>query len=140
VLNALAPEPTTADTSLPPSVEGTIAVTEKCTAAVRPASPKMDDDVCVDGALFVYGSRDAFGYFAADDVPRRIVVLPPFRIDRYEVTVGRMRAALLSGFVLPPGDTSFFAVNDAALATEPVDPNTPTLCTMSNAPMGRENY
>lgn len=140
VLSPVAPEVTTADTSLPPSVAGAAAVTERCTATVRPASPRLDDDVCVDGALFVYGSKDAFGLGASDDVPRRIVLLPPFRIDRYEVTVGRFRAAVEAGFKIPEGDTSFLGVNDEPLPTEGVDPNTPTLCTLSSSPMGRESY
>jgi formylglycine-generating enzyme required for sulfatase activity len=133
-LSAVAAEPTTADPKLPPSLEGTIA-TERCTAA-----PRNDEDVCVDGALFVYGSKDAFGFGASDDVPRRTVLLPPFRMDRYEVTVGRFRAAIGRGFAPPTSATSFLGVNDAPLPTAPVDPASPTLCTLSLDAMGRESY
>jgi formylglycine-generating enzyme required for sulfatase activity len=139
VLAAVTAEPTIADQTLPPSVAGTIA-TERCTAAVRADDGTHNDDVCVDGALFVYGSKDAFGYGPSDDVPRRVVLLPPFRIDRYEVTVARFRAGLNRGFVIPNGDSTRLQENDAALPTDGVDPNDPSLCTLTHLPSTRESF
>src|SRR5581483_10311849 len=66
-----------------------------------------------------------------------IAIVPPFLIDKYEVSVGRYRAAVASGFVSPA--TPF--ANDGPLATDPQTPvGSGTLCTFTTAPSDRENY
>ena len=147
IVAPITPEPTREDTSLaPPSVAGTFGTAERCTAATRAAgtapdgTPLHDDDVCVDGAMFVYGSKDAFGLGEADDVPRRVAIVPPFRIDRYEVTVGRFRAAVAKGFVVPTAPGVALTGNDAPLATVGIDTTSASLCTWSDAPRGRETF
>lgn len=137
-------EPTLADTSVPAvSVAGTFAPSAPCTAAPRPAggkradgTPLFDDEVCVDGKMFVLGSNRAFGLFARDDVPRRIAILPPFRMDRFEATVGRWRDALAHGFKPEPPPI----VNDGPVPSESADPADSAICTWSTAPRGRENF
>ncbi len=138
---------TTADTSLAlPSVVGTFGTADRCAAPTRAAgtaldgTPLHDDDICVDGAMFVYGSKDAFGLGEADDVPRRVAIVPPFRIDRYEVTVGRFRAAVAKGFALPTGPGVVLTGNEAPLPTVGTDTTSPSLCTWSRSPLGRESF
>jgi formylglycine-generating enzyme required for sulfatase activity len=103
-------------------------------------TPLYDDNVCVDGAMFVFGSKDAFGLGEADGVPRRVAVVPPFRIDRYEVTVGRFRAAVARGLELPPASQKALGYTDKPLATEATDATYSGMCTFSKAPLGRESY
>ena len=147
IVAPIAEEPTTGDTSLEtPSLAGTFGTTERCTAKVRAphssadGTPLHDDEVCVDGAMFVYGSKDAFGLGEADDVPRRVAIVPPFRIDRYELTVARFRDAIARGFVVPNGPGLPLSTNNAALPTVGTDPNSASLCTWSDAPLGRETF
>ena len=47
------------------------------------------------------GSLDSFGTGDTDDVPMRLAAVPPFLVDKYEVTVARWRAAVAAGFVSP---------------------------------------
>ena len=63
--------------------------------------PLHDDQVCVSGGVFVLGSWDFFGAGVTDDVPQRLAAMPPFVMDKYEVTVGRWRAAVAAGFHTP---------------------------------------
>ena len=89
------------------SVQGTFAPTVPCNAEVRPPAtaadgiPLFDEEVCVPGGAFLFGNADTERRDAYSDAPLRLAVLPPFRMDKYEVTVGRWRAALASGFVSP---------------------------------------
>lgn len=96
--------------------------------------PRYDEEVCVPGGAFVFGNGEHFGVGSASGVPERVAVVSPFRMDRFEVSVGRWRAALAAGFV-SPDDTPF--AND-----EPLDPEGEKwrACTFSNAPMGREAF
>ncbi len=83
-----------------PSELGTFGAAGPCTAPRREASldargrPLFDEEVCVPGGAFLFGDiangGSATGF---DGHPERVVVLPSFRMDRYEFTVGR---ALLS--------------------------------------------
>jgi formylglycine-generating enzyme required for sulfatase activity len=133
------------------SVQGSFAPPSDCTAAPRAASqapdgsPLFDDEVCVQGGAFIFGNSDVFGYTfvdpngdqqSADGVPERVAVVPAFRIDRYEVTVGRWRQAIAEGFFSP--DPSPYP-NDDVLIPDATDPNI-GLCTWSTTPRGRENY
>jgi len=51
-----------------------------------------DDEVCVDGGAFILGDLGVFGFGRFDAFPERVVVLPPLRVDRFEVTVADFRA------------------------------------------------
>jgi hypothetical protein len=133
------PTPPTPTTSL----VGTFASTERCAGPPRPAGRSesgavlWDEEVCVDGASFLFGSRIGFGLGEADAATKHVVVLSPFRMDRYEVTVARWRDALARGFTSP--DASPFA-NDGAIPREGTLSTDPRSCTFSTNPLGREDY
>ncbi|MDB4933432.1 MAG: serine/threonine kinase [Labilithrix sp.] len=144
--NTLVPsidEPTIADTTLPAvSAMGTFAPATPCTAMPRRAgnaadgSPLFDEEACVDGKMFILGTNRAFGLATRNDVPRRVAILPSFRIDRYEVTVGRWRDALAHGFE-PQAEP---VANEGVVPKESSNPTDNALCTWSAAPRGREDY
>ena len=83
----------------------------KATCALEPragsnaadGTPLFDDEVCVDAALFRFGVPYAEGliYDEGVQIP---AVLSPFLIDRWELTVGRLRQATREGFKLPSDD------------------------------------
>ncbi|HZO16496.1 MAG TPA: SUMF1/EgtB/PvdO family nonheme iron enzyme [Polyangiaceae bacterium] len=128
------------------SVQGSFAPPSDCSAAPRPASPALfDEEVCVQGGAFVFGNSDVFGFSfvdpngdrqSADGVPERVAVVPPFRMDRYEVTVGRWRQALAEGFVSPDLTPT---VNDGPLLVDESNGD-PGVCTWSSTDQGREHY
>ena len=143
VLVPLNDEPTIADTSVPAtSLAGSFSPPLPCTATPRPASttsngaPLFDDEVCVDGRMFLFGSDRAFGLSERDDVPRRVAILPPFRMDRFEVTIGRWRAALAQGFKPTIGPV----INDGPVPSQSADPADNAICTWSTKPLGREDF
>ncbi|HHH31739.1 MAG TPA: formylglycine-generating enzyme family protein [Polyangiaceae bacterium] len=121
-----------------PSVQGSFWPSEGCTDTPPPPSgaPYHDERVCVPGGAFIFGNLEAFGIAEASGVPERFVALPPFWIDRYEVTVARLRRAYAEGLA-KVDDTP--TVND-----EPFDPaaepNAPTFCTYTTAPGPREDH
>jgi formylglycine-generating enzyme required for sulfatase activity len=130
--------PKSPDLSLPStSLAGSFDFAERCTAPTRPAGPLHDDEVCVDGALFLFGSDYAFGSAAGEGATKHVAILPAFRIDKYEVTVARWRAALAQGFTAVD-DTPL--ANDTPIPTEGTDVTDPRSCTWSTAPLGREDY
>lgn len=128
------------------SVQGSFAPPTDCVSPPRPASEGLfDDEVCVQGGAFVLGNSDVFGYSfvdpngdlqSADGVPERVAVVPAFRMDRYEVSVGRWRQALAEGFVSPDGTP---LVNDGPVLVEGSDLD-PRMCTWSGSPLGREDF
>jgi formylglycine-generating enzyme required for sulfatase activity len=77
-----------------------------CTAEPRPAgsaadgTPLLDEEVCVPGGAFRLGDADTLGALIGPH-PEQMAVVEPFLMDRYEVTVGRYRAALAAGFDPP---------------------------------------
>jgi formylglycine-generating enzyme required for sulfatase activity len=125
------------------SLAGSFEAAAKCTAAPRPAgkaadgSPLRDEEVCVDGALFVFGSNYAFGLGNGVDATKRVAFLAPYRIDKYEVSVGRWRAALAAGLVAPNGGP---IANDTPIPRDGTDTLDPRSCTYSSSPMGREDF
>ena len=116
-----------------------------CTATPRPpgtaadGSPLYDEEVCVPGGMFVFGDPSVFGFQLVDDTPPRIAILPPFLVDKYEVTVARWRAALAGGFVNPNGLASPRA-NEGPLPTSGVDEASNKLCTWTVSRRDREAY
>jgi formylglycine-generating enzyme required for sulfatase activity len=134
--------PAAAAGATPASLVATFGKSVPCTAAPRAAhlgptgAPLYDEEVCVPGGTFIFGSESQLGAGRSDAIPRRVAVVDPLRIDKYEVTVGRWRQAVQDGFTEIP------LVNDAPLPTDPADSVTPTaaFCSYSDEPMGRETY
>lgn len=113
-----------------------------CTAAPRSAStladgtPLHDEEVCLPGAMFRLGSDD--GLFGREvDLPERVAVVDPLRIDRFEVSVARWRKAVAEGF-RSPDETPI--ANEGPLEITNPDPYAPTLCSWSAAPREREPF
>jgi formylglycine-generating enzyme required for sulfatase activity len=142
---ALLPAP--APAALPVSQAGSFhGAKTPCTATPRPAStaadgtPLYDEEICVPGALFYLGSPDSSELLP--DLPKRIALVAPLRVDKYEMTVARYRAAIAAGFESPdltplinegPIPTSAPSVaegGDASLS----------LCSWSFSAQGRESY
>jgi formylglycine-generating enzyme required for sulfatase activity len=126
------------------SLENTFGGLVPCTATPRSAStapdgtPLYDEEVCVPGQGYVFGSLTYTGYGEGDAVPERVAIADPFRMDKYEVTVGRFRQALRDGFKPP----SPLRTNNGAFPTVPSQTMSadPRYCTYSDQPMGRETY
>jgi formylglycine-generating enzyme required for sulfatase activity len=137
-LAPLSPESIDPGLDAPASVQGTFEApyAQPCTGAPRPpttaadGTPLHDDDVCVTGGAFVLGSFDDAIDDPTDDDPEAVALIPSFYMDRYEVTVGRYRAAVASGMPV----AGVYA-NDGPIQGEQ---DAPTMCTWSDAPMGRE--
>lgn len=70
-----------------------------CSAAPRPAGPDLDEEACVPGGAFALGDTLALGDGDFRSQPERVRVVDPFLLDRFEVSVGRYRAALRRGYV-----------------------------------------
>jgi formylglycine-generating enzyme required for sulfatase activity len=121
---------------------------EPCKATPRAAGtgsdgdPLYDEEVCVPGGAFVFGTESLPDIGLGTAVPERVAVIPPFRMDRYLVTVARWRQALLDGFVPPVATPPLPIVNDSPFPTtpSPSDIFTPAFCTYSDEPMGREAF
>jgi len=124
---------------------GTFPPPAPCTAPLRSARPGLfEEEVCVDGGAFQLGDPLAFGFNDFDGFPERIAILPPRRVDRYEVTVGRFRAlqesGALAGVALPVVNDGPLADSDAAL--DPSPEARLRHCTFSTGPLdaSREDY
>ncbi|CAN5529325.1 hypothetical protein BH09MYX1_BH09MYX1_47180 [soil metagenome] len=108
-----------------------IAPTRVGTFLADPPCPSTSDDrVCVPGGATVLGStEDRVSQIAA--VPTHVYGITRFFMDRREMTVGRLRAALGKGFVPPVMPTS----NDGALGGSGV-----ATCTYTSTAGAREEY
>jgi len=138
--DALAPLST--DLGMPTSQSGTFGATTPCTLMPNPGhaapdgTPLYDEEACVPGGAFIFGSPVEYGMYAYDGVPERVAIVEPFLMDRYEVTVGRWREAYRQGLVK---DTPI--ANDGPLPTAEETPlNDTSFCTYSDSPLGREDY
>lgn len=157
-LSAVAEAPSSPDLSIPPAVAKDFGASIPCpdSATPRPGRTALgtklyDAEVCVPGGAFVFGNETEQGFGESDGVPQRVVSLPPFYLDRYEVTVGRWRDALAHGFK-PPASSApdypgyFPAANDTPLARDTcavVRPYDPRWCSWTRAkgiPEDRESY
>jgi formylglycine-generating enzyme required for sulfatase activity len=144
VLAAAPTTPLDPDLTLPStSLQGTFDADVPCSATPRPpgsaadGTPLYDLEVCVDGTLFVLGSPD--GEPPLSDLPQRVAFVPPLRIDAYEVTVARYRAAIAAGFVSPDLTP---VPNEGPLPTsfDPMATSDFDQCTWSVSAQGREDY
>jgi formylglycine-generating enzyme required for sulfatase activity len=104
-----------------------------CVADTDPGGlQSFEDEVCLDGGLFFLGDPVVFGFGPLDATPEHAAVVPPFVMDRYEVTVGRFREALEAGLL---GDAPLPVVNDEVLAFGQVAERA---CTFTTG--GRDKY
>ncbi|MBW2458501.1 MAG: SUMF1/EgtB/PvdO family nonheme iron enzyme [Deltaproteobacteria bacterium] len=114
-----------------------------CSAPTRPAgtagdgTPLFDEEVCVSGGAFVFGNADSLMPAQQTTEPERLALLPPFRFDRYEVSVARWRDGVARGFVSPDQSP---AVNDGGFPAETTDVDDLRWCTFSTTLQGRETY
>jgi formylglycine-generating enzyme required for sulfatase activity len=122
------------------SMQGSFGGTIPCTETPRgehqaaDGTPLYDEEVCVAGGTYVFGSYPSL-------TPQRIVTVEPFLMNKYEVSVGRFRDAVSRG--LTWGSTP--VANDSALPTRLSQTTFTsqadfTSCTYSDQPMGRETY
>ncbi len=119
------------------SLQGTFGATVPCTAAPRGAhraadgTPLYDQEVCIGGGTFVFGKYP-------DLSPERIVTVPPFLMDKYEVSVARWRQALAKGLV----STGTPVANDHSLplAADYESQSGQAFCTYSTTSEGREDF
>jgi len=100
------------------------------------AEPCPPDDgggrVCVPGGATVLGAGDLVSSGFVSALPIRTLGVHTFYLDRHEVTVADVRAALAEG--LPKKDAPL--VNSGALAATPLQ----SQCPWSPEPMGREGF
>jgi formylglycine-generating enzyme required for sulfatase activity len=146
VIEPLAASSPSSDLSIPTSsLEGTFGVDEGCTSPSRPAgtspdgTPLYDEEGCVRGGAFIFGSEALAGNGVGTSTPERIAIIPSFRMDRYEVTVARWRDGLTKGFV---SKTGLPAPNDGPFPKNPApdDIYATEFCTFSATPLGRESF
>jgi formylglycine-generating enzyme required for sulfatase activity len=84
------------------------AFARACAGEARTDSGLHDSEVCIPGGIFFLGDG-RLGVNAAvgerwGSIPERLVRISPFFIDRHEVTVGRINAAIAEGFNLVPSE------------------------------------
>ncbi len=76
-----------------------------CVGSPRADTGLHDEEVCIPGGVFFMGDGrlgvNAGVGSAWASIPERLVRISPFFMDRHEVTVGRINAAVRDGFVLP---------------------------------------
>lgn len=83
------------DLAMPPTAQGSFEAPYATDCTITPRTPtpgSFDDEACVRGGAFIFGTADFASGGAADDFPARVALVPSFLMDRYEVTVGRFRA------------------------------------------------
>jgi formylglycine-generating enzyme required for sulfatase activity len=78
----------------------------ECAGRARGDDASRTTEVCIRGGMYWMGDRRLAGSSPlAGAFPEHLVVLKPFYLDRFEYTVGRLRAAIAAGRVpaAPPG-------------------------------------
>jgi formylglycine-generating enzyme required for sulfatase activity len=93
------------DMTIPAPVPKTFGPDQPCPADAKPrtghfkgSTRLFDEEVCVPGGTYFFGTPGASQLETTSTLPRRVATVPPFYMDKYEVTVGRWRAALARGF------------------------------------------
>jgi formylglycine-generating enzyme required for sulfatase activity len=109
---------------------------QPCDVAQRSTSTYLgvslhDEDVCVPGGLLVLGGRDSFYGDTTDALPRRVVAVSSFLLDRHEYTVRRARRAVADGTSVVVG------YNEGALGGSA---SANAYCTATIGPGDREEY
>lgn len=67
-----------------------LAAEKSCTGAAQAETGLHDEEVCIPGGWFLFGDK-------------KLTRISPFFLDRYEVTIGRWKAAIAAGFAPPKG-------------------------------------
>ncbi len=119
------------------SMQGTFGQGEPC-----PPDSNDAARACIPGGVFLLGTRvlSPFAFEKVPTAPLRIAVMPRFAIDRHEVTVGRLRAAVARGFTIDP---EHIKANDDRFPLPRDKANPPPIdawCTWSSIPLDREDY
>ena len=146
-LIAVRPSPLDADMTLPRTTitkDFGLEIPCPADAAPHPSGPLLDQEVCVPGGTFVLGNDALVGSGDDSPTPERIVMLSPFYMDMYEVTVARWRDALRRGFTSPdasptqqgPGGFSYQTCAAGGLAPA----SSIRWCTWTKQPSGLEAY
>ncbi|MBK7395054.1 MAG: SUMF1/EgtB/PvdO family nonheme iron enzyme [Myxococcales bacterium] len=129
---ALAPEMT-----IPSPIEKSFGAPTPCpsTASPRPGRKRTgggsmyDEEVCVPGGTFAFGGWDG-----------RLAVVPPFYIDKYEVTVGRWREFKPpSAAMTPKANTSKLELDTCKVVLSTSD-QWCSWTTAAGVPENRENH
>jgi len=126
------------DTTVPASSQllGTFGAQDAC----DPTLPPDPRAVCIPSGAFIMGTPavNAVGP-PHDGTPQHVAAIDRFWLDRYEVTVAQIRAALKEGLLTAP---LHLADHEGPLGTpEPTDQDSEDIwCTWSDEPMGREDY
>jgi len=141
---SLVEEATSPLAALPPSLVGSFPAPRPCTVDARPEAvdeaglPLRDEEACVPGGMFLFGTPYSGGLIQDEGVGIP-AVMSPFLIDKWEVTVARFRRAVNEGFVPPSNDP--VRNEGPIITTDPDLPVTsPTLCSYSTTPRGREDF
>ena len=115
------------DLTLPSESAAGTALAAPCPAALP------NGRVCVEGGVSVLGTDDVDVVPDPDlsATPARLVRISTFALDDREVSVGRFRAAVASGFAPPEMPRA----NEGALGTTP-----DSACTWSATAIGREDF
>ena len=123
-----------------PSAVGMAAQSVSCSLPIRRAIAELyDEERCVPGGLLTLGGDELADLGLLDGMetrpfPPRLARIDPLRIDRFEVTVGRYRAALARGFapvVEPTPNEGVLSTTDGTALTD--------ACTWSDRPRARED-
>ncbi|MBI5487286.1 MAG: formylglycine-generating enzyme family protein [Deltaproteobacteria bacterium] len=75
------------------------------------------DEICIPGGSFLMGSPDGFG--DPDEWPQHTVWVPPFYIDRYEVTNAQYRQCIADGYCPAVPDSCAEEYRDPARSEYP---------------------
>jgi formylglycine-generating enzyme required for sulfatase activity len=137
------------DMSIPKAIAKDFGVTVPCplTASPRPAhsagSIKLfDEEVCVPGGTYFFGEGTSPEPGPQSTVPERVATIPPFYLDKYEVTVARWRDAIARGFAPPskPQSNAMALPRDTCNAAPAYSPMWCTYSDVPRVPEDRETY
>lgn len=109
-----------------------------CGGTPREDSGTHDDEVCIPGGAFFMGDEridQTNAKYEASNAPTppHLVRMSPFFIDRYEVTVGRLNAAIDNGFWYSNGWAGPGENSQCTISTLPENQERPANCIMHEA-------
>lgn len=138
-----------ADMTIPVAIAKSFGAPQPCPESAKPRTAHSsggtklyDEEVCSPGGTFVFGNRVNADPGPGTGVPERVATVPPFTMDKYEVTVARWRDAVARGF--KPSETP--TANPLALSRDTcanVPAYSQAWCTYSTTPRvpeDRETY
>jgi formylglycine-generating enzyme required for sulfatase activity len=141
--------PSASDMTIPAPIPKDFGADVPCPSTAKPRPPGTlagkklyDEEACIGGGTYLFGNIGYYDPGPGSGIPQRVVIVPPFYIDKYEVTVRRWRDALSKGFKPPGVPTS----NPLALQRDTCAPPpaySPQWCTwtdVAGTPEDREDY